>query len=390
MTASSDSPFEVLVFDKAFASKGPVPSILTLKATIAHNAQSTTTFTIPETGLADDGTIVFTEQVANLMTPGARCEVRYQGNHLTSGYVTLRTVRGQVAQREFTFTITDDWFLLTRLQAWPRPSAAVTAQTVIADHRTGKAETVFKAYINANSGRTSPAVVTQADSGRGDDVVLDARFETMADLFALVSFGGIGTTVVQSGDHLVFDCYTPREYTSLLTEASGVVQASSASLGNPEATRAVIGGPGDGTARAYSYLASDPFGLEALYGYRHEIFVDDTQATTDALRLASGTAALAKAMPKSGLSIDLAETSIFQYDPTGVNGVRVGDRVRVDIGQSVPPIHDVLSVCTLSWTSDGGLQVNPEIGSRSNDPSRLLANTIAGLGRKVRTFGTRR
>lgn len=85
---------------------------------------------------------------------------------------------------------------------------------------------------------------------------------------------------------------------------------------------------------------------------------------------------------KTGLSITLAEDSVFRYG----DYLKVGNRVRVEVGGQ--QIVDVLRECSISWTADGGLEVTPVVGE-VRSTYRQLVSAVAGLLRRDRNQAVR-
>lgn len=367
------SPFTVTVFDKSMAKRGTVGAVQSLTASPRHNQQSTAQIVVPGTS----------PRLADLMAEGARVVIGYRGSFLMSGPVQSYVGQGPRDASTFTFQVVDDWELLARMLAWPVPGSAIGSQTAAEyDVRTGAAETVFKSTVTANKGHGNAAVTVATDLGRGTSITVAERFHALTErLIPLVDGAGIGTTVQQnSSGVLVVDCYPTRAYPRTLSEASGIVQDWSYAHTRAKATRAIVGGQGVGTARAFRAV-TDTAG-EAALGYTVEAFVDSTSSVTSADLDLNGAQFLTANGATNGLSVVLSETPSFRYDPTGVNGVRVGDVIHFSVGPGVV-ITDVLRSCTIVWSADNGLSVHPEVGLRSDDPSTALANIIAGLRRSI-------
>ena len=372
-----DSPFAITVYDKGFARKGTVGAPQALTVTPRHNQQPTAQLVVPSTS----------PRLNDLLTAGARVVITYKGDHLLSGPVRSMQAQGPSSSASFTFQILDDWWLLNRLLAWPVPANALTAQSVEYETRTGAAETVLKAIVTANKSRSTPTVTVAADGARGASITVSNRFHPVADrTIPLVDAAGIGVTVKQVGTGITVDCYAVATYPRTLTEASGIVRDWSWSSEGPKATRVIVGGQGEGVARAFRSRTSSL--LESLYGYSVEGFKDATDATTDADLDLRGDQFLVENAPTSGMAVTLSETSVFKYSPTGTGGVRVGDLVTIETAPGVT-ITDVLRECTLAWSVDKGLEVTPQVGDRSGDPSLTLASAVAGLARGFRTLARR-
>lgn len=377
----SPSPFTFTVYDKAFDKKGTVGNPLSLSFTSRHNQQPT-----GQLILAADH-----PRTVDLTTSGCRYVLHYQGEHLSSGVITQRAAKGPSRLATITFQLTDDWWLFSRMLAWPNPGSAVDAQTTNEyDTRTGAAETVLKAIVSANKGHLvdGPSITVATDLGRGSSITVANRFHPLTDrLMPAVDGAGIGTTVRQVGAGLVVDCYTSEAYPRTLTESSGTVREFEWSSIDPKVSRAIVGGKGEGTARAFRRRIDAA--RDAEYGYTVEALKDATDLDTAGELDARGDEFLAENRPTNGISVKLAETSSFRYDPSGARGLRVGDVIEIQVIAGVTIPADVLRECTVTWSADGGLTVTPQVGDRSNDPGQTLARAFGSLMRAFRNTITR-
>lgn len=376
-----ESPFTVTVFTKAFAKVGTVGDPQSLVATLRHNQVGTAALTVRSNH----------HRVPSLSAHGARVVIAYRGTQIMSGVVRLRQGEGPGDKGSVTFQVSDDFRLLSRVLGWQVPTD-VTASGTLAQSATayktysGAAETAIKAAVTDNAvNRLGLPVTVAADQLRGSSVSVKVRMHPLADRFLpAVDAAGIGVTVKQAtAGGLVFDCYAPATYPRTLTEASGVVQEWSWSEADPDVTRVVVGGSGEGTLRKYR-LVKDA-AREAEYGDVIEVHRDSRNTDLDADMDASGAETLTEGAPTAGLSVRLAETSTFRYDPTGAAGIRVGDRVTLAVGGGVT-VTDVLRECTLSWTAGNGLEVTPTVGDRSDDPSRSLVKAVGRIARSIRNL----
>lgn len=371
-----DSPFTITVFDKAFTRRGTVGDPDALVVNLRHNQQGTAALTIRSDH----------HRLPDLAAHGARVVIDYDGTQVLSGVVRLRQGSGPSDRGSVTLQVSDDFRLLTRVLGWQVPGAAIGSQgTAEFRNYSDFAESVVKDVVTDNAiTRLGLPVTVATDQGRGDLISVDFRMHPLADrLMPAVDQAGFGVTVSQSGAGLVVDGYEPATYPRALSEASGIVTEWSWSEADPEASRVVVGGAGEGTARAYRLVVDAA--READYGDVIEVHRDARNTATTADLDAAGAEALAEAAPTAGLSLRLAETSTFRYDPTGSSGIRVGDVVTVEVGAGVT-VTDVLRECALSWTSDGGLDVTPVVGPRSDDPNRALVTAVGRLARGFRNL----
>lgn len=375
---SDDEPFEIIAYSRTFDRIGWVGAPQWLTATPRHNQQPTATIALA----ADD------KKVNVLRTPGARVLIRYRGEHLIGGPCRLRSGQGATAERTVTFQVTDDWWLLNRVQLWQVPGSPIETQSAAEYHVvTGPAETVVKTLLGAAITRIGLPVTVAPDLGRGDTITVKARMDKPADvLYPLVDQAGIGVTVRQAsagrdGGGLVLDVYEPNLWPITLSEAGGTLTEGSWSLQPPSPTRVVLGADGDGDARVHRELINTA--AEALWDVVEE-YIDardlkHTDPDFEAAATARMQAALAAGAIKTGLSIDLAETDVFRY---GGAGVHVGDRVKVELVDGVV-VDEVLREATLSDGADGE-SVAPVIGEHRDDPDDLLAGAVASALRATR------
>lgn len=379
---------------------------------------------------------------------GARLVAEYRGEVALSGWVYQR--QGPVTEvGTVTWDVYADEYLLPWTLGWVNPAAPLQpasltdpAQTVppAAGHAAGQAdgsgyyawpaaptvypaETALKKIIGDNFARLGRPVTIAPDLGRGGDaraagMLPQVRFDPLdTALEPLCAWSGLGIKIRQAvGDaQLTLDVVTPVTWAQALTYDSGILTDGTYTLTGPTATRAVLGGPGDDTARAY-YGQTDSSGLEAAYGVAIEQFVDATGATlnwpaslaaqyqvpayflarTD-LPAADQAAfltylrqvaqlALNAGQPSSGLDVTLSETASFHYG--GSDGYHVGDYVPVSAA-SGPTITDQVTEVTLQLDSNGAFSVTPKVGLITQDTTQKIAKVVAALAAVVLRRNTR-
>jgi hypothetical protein len=365
------NPYRITVFDKSFAFKGYVGNPISLTVVPRHNQQGTGSLVLD----ADH------RMVPALTTPGARVLIEHKPEDswefLMSGWVTSSSGEGPAIKATVTVQFSDDVMLLSDLLGWPVPSSPISNQTAAEyDTRTGPAETVLKGFVMANVGRLGLPVVTTADLGRGATIPggVAIRMQKLSEkLLPAIDAAGIGVTVQQSGTLLLLDVYEPRTYPHTLSEKGGTITEWSWKSAAPTATRAVTGGKGEGTARAFSSYADTA--LESEWGRVIEGYRDATDVDTTADLTARAQQEVGDNAPKFGFSVKLSESASFRYG--GSKGVRVGDRVTVDIGGTTRT--DVLRECTLAYSRDQGPTQSPVIGDIDQSSDRALARFLDGL-----------
>lgn len=309
-----------------------------------------------------------------LRQPGAGIIVSTSQGVLISG-PTMSVVTDQSTDDpDGTYSIagTDDSVLLTERLAYPTPTTSdVTAQTSAYDARTGIAETVMKAYINANIGPSAPTVrkvsnlTIQADAGRGSTVTGNARFETLQELLkSLADVSGLGYTIEQNDTSLEFQVYAPTDRSGYvrLDLYNGRLTKSEYSYSQPLVTRVILGGDGDDAARVFLERSnSTSLAAETTWGRRIEVFNDQRSTTETAKLQAAGDEQLAKD-GKTQVSVSISPSD----DQTMLFGVdwNLGDKVTCVIGET--ELTSVVTEVGLSVAEDG-----VRIGATVGEPRSL-------------------
>lgn len=368
--SDDSSPFLITVYDKEFVRQGWLGDPESLNVTLTHNGGGVATFTAGARN----------SKLNVLMERGARVQIQYRDEHLISGPVRAKAGKGPLTDGSITFTVQDDFRLFHRILGWPIPGNAIGSQSAVAHVLTGSAETVLKAVVAANADRLGEPVTVAPDLGRGDIITCSFRFHPLADkLFPAADGAGIGATVRQDGAGLLVDCYEPTTYPRVLTEAGGNVLEWSWTSAEAEATNVVVGGPGTDAARVFEEFTDE--GIYSALGERIEIFKDATDATDSTIRAQRAAEAFKETAAKSGLSVKLAETSVFRYGGDG--GVHIGDRITITVGDGLT-ITDTLRTVALAWTREAGLVVTPDIGDITNNTDRVFALKLAAVAAGVR------
>lgn len=370
MASSTDSPFELTVYDHGLHRRGWIGAPAAVELVPRHNAVGYCKITVDARH----------PRVPDLLAPGARMTVRYLDDMLMSGRVGRVEGNGPRAQATVTVTVEDDFRLLYRLLGWPNPAGALTAQGESSAYDTvsGPAETVVKTLVARNAARSRPVVQVAASAGRGAAMQASVRMHPIADrVLTAVDAAGVGVTVIQGPSGLIVDCYAPVGTPRVVSESGGQIVDWAWTTSAPSATRVVVGGQGEGTAREFVQVIDAD--RETAWGETVEVF-RDARDTDDAAVLAQrGEETLAEGAPTTGLSLTLAESRGFRYG----RHVRVGDLVTTAIAPGAQ-ITDVLREARITWNVDNGVQVTPVVGERSDDTSTVLRRTIQQLARGVR------
>ena len=283
-----DNPFDITLYNKAMTRIGFLNDPASIVVTPRHNAIGSAVITVP------------TSHRKVSLLRDTRAVIRYNGEHLMSGYITTGNLTIPRSSGMVSVTVQDDLWLLWRILGWAAPAAAINAQTTKSDTRTGAAETVAKTFVSAQLAHNTVDPIQVATSlGRGATITVSSRMKVLADvLMDAVDAAGIGLSARQVGTSIVLDAYTPAVYPHVLSEDSGTVLSGEFSWSAPTATRTIVGGPNVDTSREFRQR-TDPT-LEADLGYTIETFTDAQSATGSSQMDAAGDAALAAAGRKSG------------------------------------------------------------------------------------------
>lgn len=366
-----NNPFRIEIYNKDFAFQCFIGDPHNVVATPRHNQKSTATITV-----ASDH-----PRLPQLVADGARCIIRYYGEFLLSGKIDLRSGQGPGVNGTVTVYVDGDFRIMDNVLAWPVPGAGITGQGASEYYTVaGDAETILKDLVTKNAtNRLGMPVVCANNLARGAVIPggIRARFQSLRDvLLPAVETAGLGIMFRQIGTSIVCDVYVPAVFPRELSERGGMITDWSWSDGNPSATRVVVGGAGDGTARVFRQLSDAT--AESSYRDVIEVFRDARDADTTALLDARGQETLDDGRAKFGFALTLAETESFRY---GGAGVHVGDIITVNLGFTTRT--DVLREATLTWNQEDGVEVTPLVGELQDNPDKALGNFLRSLRRGI-------
>lgn len=324
-------------------------------------------------------------QFGNLRADGARVIFEDDGEHLLSGPVDECVIDTEM--ESMVVTVIDDSWILWVILGWQVPGSAITNQGAVEyGTYTGNAETVVKQLVQENgvARLQIPGLKVAPNLRRGADIPGGASFRMhpLPDrLFPGVEMAGIVLQVRQVGTDLVFDVYEPRAYPHTLSVEGRTLKKAVHTRRRPRGSRVVIGGNGEGKERRYRALTDHA--REAAHGFCGETYRDARDVNPDELpggvaeanliMDARGWETLKESDAVDGLSITLAESSVFGY---GRDGVLIGDRVPVNIRGTV--ITDTVNEAVIEWVTPNYVRATPMIGEQTS-PEVRQAKTLAAL-----------
>lgn len=346
---------------------------------LRYNKPSTASLTIRDSHPA----------VPALIAEGARAVVwmvSLDGAVLTK----RRLVEGRIGPLEgagpfgaFTATVTDDFSWLTSILGWQKPDALVTAQTSEYATYTGPAETRALAVIAAAVTRLGLPWDVPVSEGRGPAGTSRFRMDQLATVIDMLTAARLQLTLERNPDtgRWAVEIREGSIYTRPLTARSGVLTAWNWAMQPATATRAVVGGAGQGTAREYKTVIDTA--LESALGQILEIYVDASDAEPGADLTPYGLEALAANAAKASVTANLRETTWFRY-PTAYD---LGTRLPVQVGPAA--VHDIVSEITVAHTNAAGFTVTPRFGFADTEPQTRLTKHVASLAKSVRSLERR-
>lgn len=304
-----------------------------------------------------------------LRLPGYGVVVTAPTGVLLSGPTTAVVTNQSTEDAAGTYTISgvDDSVLLSDHLAYPTPTTAdVTAQTSAYDVRSGVAETVMKGFVSANIGSSAPsarkvtALTVPASAGLGASVTAQARFHSLQEILAnLADVAGLGFTIEQNGSVLEFQVFQPVDRSALirLDLDNGRLTKSEYSFSQPKATRVIVGGSGDLTARTFlERTSAASLTAESAWGRRIEVF-SDQRSTAETAKLQQYGDELLASDGKTLVSVSISPSD----DQSMLFGVdwNLGDKVTCVVG-SVELVAVVTEVGIL--VSSDGVRIGATVG----------------------------
>jgi hypothetical protein len=359
-----------------FRSYDPVRFWSNLTVVERHNVTGAAPGTWSVTALNDG--------LTGLLTPGNGVILFRDNVQVMSGPITA-IERG--AKTSTVSGVSDtDW--LNDGILFPDPTKAITAQPVAYDNRSGPAETVLLAYINADMGPAATAdrqlapLRVPTSQGRGTTVNISGRLEQLGTTVAdIAESGSLHVEIVHmedtSGPYLmvtvrsVTDRSANVQFGTTGAFVGGVVGSDwSYTLTRPTVTRAIVAGQGVGADRVFvQEIDSD---AEALWGARIELLVDERD-TTDNTQLAQyGTDALSSGANPVSVSFTITDSPDLVYRRDWF----VGDIVGVGIDDI--SLTDVVREVTTTVQQQSGSQsetVSAVVGSRDSSAYVSRTNT---------------
>ena len=281
---------------------------------------------------------------------------------LASGPVTkiVQKLDGDTPTRTLTVEGMSDMVRLSDMVTIPNP-ATPDAQ---ADAWTGEGagETVIRRLISEMIGPDAPAayrvpgLVMADDLARGKTVHLATRFKPLLDeVQAQALAAGLVVDVVQNGTQILVRFREGQDLTRAvrLSRHNGAVGEATLTEEAPTVTEVIVGGKGEGSARALYRKAVDA----GPWQRRITRFEDKGSSGGSSEMQQAAKTALDEGGAKAGVTCEIRDTARLRFG----RDFTIGDRVTIDLGAGAS-VSDVVQIAELSWDEHGRevkLQVGP-------------------------------
>ena len=319
--------------------------------------------------------------VPAIVEPGAKAIVRFRGDEEFRGRVTATPGAGP--NGHVTCYITDWRRKVDEWQGWPKPDATHTGQDIEFRRYTGSLETIIKTAIAENVARLGRNWVMAPDQGRiPDSKSIDFRMDFLGDLlWPPLRDTVYGLELTYPGDVPTLDLRTPETVGGILDASSGRIDSVSYSRRAPTASRATIGGPGEGVDRKFDVVIDSA--REALWDDITEVFVNATRREAADDLKPDGQSALDAGAASTSIAMELTEQKSFRYRVH----YQLGDLLPVRLGavESTEVVQRVL----IKDEPDNGITITPSIGDVVRNEIHLLTRQLARLQANVRNQGRR-
>jgi len=311
--------------------------------------------------------------LANL-APGARVHVMWDGEPVLRGPVVNWKGTGPGGS---TTVIVEDDFRVFRNLLWPKPDAAITAQTDEFKRYSGVTEAVVKEAAGDLADVLGASWSVAASSGAGSTQRLEVRFDKFLECVAPALEADKLTLTFNAGEVDVVEGST---FPRVLTEDTGVLGDYEWTIEAPTVTRVVVGGEGQGAARVLREYKNTP--RETEWGFVSAAFVDSSLAEGVTDFTPDAAAAFQEGAAKVTVASDLIESDWFRFGK-----YKVGDLVHVQVG----PVNvtEVIRVVEIRDDPDQGTVVVPSIGTGAASMDERLGRQVMALARGVRAQGRR-
>lgn len=280
--------------------------------------------------------------------------------------------------------------------AWPDPNRLIGEQPVVGEEDpapfSGSAETVARILVAGNlRDRYGMPIICPASQGRGTAVTARPVFDNLLELVTkLARDGGIGVDVglvdvaesaTRANLTLRFWKSVDRSKSILLTAAAGTLDKWEQSDTSPTATKALVGGAGNGGAdRFFTWpvITTKSTTTATEWGGHREVFVDGPATFDPAELQQAGRTALTEGAETRTLALTSAESEGQQaFYHFNVGDIATGE---VLTGASVQDVITSIAVTV----DENGIDVAPTFGNpNATDGALDIGEQVRNLARAI-------
>lgn len=351
-----------------------------LEMEIRHQDVGTWSMTLPDGHQSD------------AITPGRLVTTRFRDDLRTWVLDPRTATLSEEGETTVTLAGVDALSYLGHEIAWPNPTLPLADQLAEGNY-TGPAETVIRTLVTQNlSGRYGLDFDAPASQGRGTTVTSKPRYvNLLEEVLTLAKAGGIGvrfglaTTSSDTRARLQLSFHVPRDRTTRvhLSADEGSLESWELIETAPTATRAIVGGFGEGAGQYLREVAT-PEGdaAAAEWGGHRVVFVDGPDTFDNTVLDQTGREAITAGLPTTSLTMAAQE-------PAGTRAFvafTLGDQVTALPAPDLE-IPDVVSAIRIIHEADSGVEVTPIFGSPDEgDPDAVTAEIIRNLRRELQAL----
>ncbi|HTF53599.1 MAG TPA: hypothetical protein VK735_39655 [Pseudonocardia sp.] len=297
----------------------------------------------------------------------------------------------------WTFTGFDDTHLMRRTLCWPKPSAAVTAQTDTHDIRSGPASDRIRGYFNANTVvRVDSAGNGGAVLGLGPSAITQARFKGLLELSQEIAGRAVNFKVMQRDSDRALYLYqwapADKRLDVQFSPALGTVQSWSATSKDSTGNTVITGAGGEMELRVFRRYADandiTAWGVYEVFKDRRDI--SPTDPNLEDVLAVDGLEFLEENVARSSFTANISSAPdarpFVHYAP--------GDLVRRYIdqdanGQPIGLVDDLIETVEASWSAEGETG-SIQIGAPMENLDELMARQLRLAMRRITDLETRR
>lgn len=300
----------------------------------------------------------------------------------------------ETGQPVLSLTGSDAFGMLGRAVAYPDPTLGIGSQPAAGVY-TGVGETVVMDMIRQNlMTRYGAAISVPASAGAGSAITARTRFQNLLQLVqkkAKLSGIGIRVGLVDTGSTratLTVSAFVPQDKTLRvrLSHKTGALRDWSQEEQEPSATKAIVGGAGEGVDRVFR-VRTTPESVAAAtdWGGHREVFVEGPDSFDNTELDEAGDEALESGAQTVNLSLTAAETegllAFRDYAP--------GDKATAEILTGLSIVDVITSVEVR--VDENGVDVVPTFGDPdAKKPALQMAQLVRAVRRDVKNLQTRR